>query len=99
MGTHVHPWWIYVNVWQNQYSIVKLKKNLIKYFLKRKKKTKKNIKSKSKNKNKTYKGIPIRFAVDVQSLSRVQLYNPMNKSTPGSSVLYYLLEFTQIPVH
>ena len=21
--THVHPWWIHVNVWQNQYSIVK----------------------------------------------------------------------------
>ena len=23
MGTHVHPWWIQVNVWQNQYSVVK----------------------------------------------------------------------------
>ena len=23
LGTHVHPWWIHVNVWQNQYSIVK----------------------------------------------------------------------------
>ena len=23
LGTHVHPWWIQVNVWQNQYSIVK----------------------------------------------------------------------------
>ena len=22
-GTHVHPWWIHVNVWQNQYKIVK----------------------------------------------------------------------------
>ena len=22
-GKHVHPWWIHVNVWQNQYSIVK----------------------------------------------------------------------------
>ena len=21
--THVHPWWIHVNVWQNQYNIVK----------------------------------------------------------------------------
>ena len=21
-GTHVHPWWIHVNVWQNQYNIV-----------------------------------------------------------------------------
>jgi len=23
MGTHVHPWWIHVDVWQNQYNIVK----------------------------------------------------------------------------
>ena len=23
LGTHIHPWWIHVNVWQNQYSIVK----------------------------------------------------------------------------
>ena len=23
LGTHVHPWQIHVNVWQNQYSIVK----------------------------------------------------------------------------
>ena len=23
LGTHVHPWWIHVNIWQNQYSIVK----------------------------------------------------------------------------
>ena len=22
-GTYVHPWWIHVNVWQNQYNIVK----------------------------------------------------------------------------
>ena len=22
-GTHVHPWLIHVNVWQNQYNIVK----------------------------------------------------------------------------
>jgi len=21
--THVHPWWIHVDVWQNQYNIVK----------------------------------------------------------------------------
>ena len=25
-GTRVHPWWIHVDVWQNQYNIVKLKK-------------------------------------------------------------------------
>ena len=23
VGTYVHPWWIHVDVWQNQYSIVK----------------------------------------------------------------------------
>ena len=23
LGTHVHPWWIHVKVWQNQYSILK----------------------------------------------------------------------------
>ena len=22
-GTHLHPWWIQVNVWQNQYNVVK----------------------------------------------------------------------------
>ena len=27
LGTHVHPWQIHVNVWQNQYSIVKQSKN------------------------------------------------------------------------
>ena len=26
LGTHVHPWQIHVNVWQNQCSIVKCKK-------------------------------------------------------------------------
>ena len=23
LGTHVHPWWIHVDVWQNHYNIVK----------------------------------------------------------------------------
>ena len=35
MGTHVHPWWIHVNVWQNQYSIVK--QNKVKIKIKKKK--------------------------------------------------------------
>ena len=30
LGTHVHPWLIHVNVWQNQYSIVKQNKAKIK---------------------------------------------------------------------
>ena len=37
-GTRVYLWWIHVDIWQNQYSIVKLK-NKIKF---KKKKRKKN---------------------------------------------------------
>ena len=36
LGTHVHPWLIHVNVWQNQYSIVKQNKIKIKIKKKRK---------------------------------------------------------------
>ena len=25
-GTHVYPWWIHFDIWQNQYNIVKFKK-------------------------------------------------------------------------
>ena len=32
-GTRVHPWWIYVDVWQNQCSIVK--KNKVKIKIKK----------------------------------------------------------------
>ena len=35
LGTHVHPWRIHVNVWQNQYSIVKQNKVKIKIKKKR----------------------------------------------------------------
>ena len=34
LGTHVHPWLIHVNVWQNQYSIVK--QNEVKIKIKKK---------------------------------------------------------------
>ena len=27
-GTHVHPWWMHVDGWQNQYKIVELKKKI-----------------------------------------------------------------------
>ena len=38
--------------------------------------------------------------VIVQSLKSYPTFcNPMDCSTPGSSVLHYLLEFTQIHVH
>ena len=30
LGTHVHPWVIHVNVWQNEYNIVKQNKVKIK---------------------------------------------------------------------
>ena len=35
LGTHVHPWLIHVNVWQNQYSIVKQNKVKIKIIKKK----------------------------------------------------------------
>ena len=45
LGTHVHPWLIHGNVWQNQYSIVKQNKVKIKIILKIKKKKKKTFNS------------------------------------------------------
>ena len=39
------------------------------------------------------------YYVVVQSLSHLQLCDPMNCSTPGLSVLHHLLEFAQTPVH
>ena len=27
LGTCVHPWWIHVDVWQNQYSIIEQNNN------------------------------------------------------------------------
>ena len=47
LGTHVHPWRIHVNVWQNQYSIVK--QNKVKIKIKKKRKLKNKI-IKTKNK-------------------------------------------------
>ena len=41
MGTRVHLWLIHVNVWQNQYSIVK--QNKVKIKIKQKNLKKKNI--------------------------------------------------------
>ena len=45
--------------------------------------------------NKTYKT----FSQSVQLLSRVQLCDPMNRSTPGLPVHHHLPEFTQTHVH
>ena len=41
LGTHVHPWLIHVNVWQNQYSIVK--QNKVKIKIKKKELCKKGF--------------------------------------------------------
>ena len=41
-GTCVYLWWIHVDIWQNQYNIVKLKK----FFLREKKDKKKVMKGK-----------------------------------------------------
>ena len=35
LGSHVHPWWIHVNMWQNQYNNVK--QNKVKTKIKKKK--------------------------------------------------------------
>ena len=40
-----------------------------------------------------------RIFSSVQSLSRVQLCNPMNRNTPGLPVHHHLPEFTQTHVH
>ena len=37
-GTRAYPWRIHVDIWQNQYNIVKLKKKKKKIILKKKKK-------------------------------------------------------------
>ena len=39
------------------------------------------------------------FVAVVQSLSHVQLYNSMDCSTPGFSLLHYHPEFAQIHAH
>ena len=41
LGIHIHLWLIHVNVWQNQYRIVKQNKVKIKIYLKKEKKIKK----------------------------------------------------------
>ena len=43
LGTHVHPWLIHVDVWQNQYSIVKQNKVKIKIKKKKKNQSKNNM--------------------------------------------------------
>ena len=49
------------------------------------------------------KNITVQFSrtsvQSVQSLSRVRLCDPMNRSTPGLPVHHQLPEFTQTPVH
>ena len=51
------------------------------------------------NEQKGQNGTWVSLTVVVQSLSLVHLWDPMDCSTPGSSVLHYLLEFVQIHAH
>ena len=51
-GTRVYLWWIHVDIWQNQYNIVKLKKNKIKSFNINQTKARNKKKNKQTNKNK-----------------------------------------------
>ena len=55
MGTHVHPWLIHVNVWQNQYSIVKQNKVKIKIEKKEKENNEQIPTQEKKYKNKNIK--------------------------------------------
>ena len=57
-----------------------------------------NIRSCQRTKCQTFYGC-LAFESNVQSLSSVQLCDPMNWSMPGFSVLYYLAEFAQTHVH
>jgi len=47
-GTRVYLWWIHVDIWQNQYNIVKLKNKI---FKKGKKKKKENLIGLEENKS------------------------------------------------
>ena len=58
LGTHVHPWLIHVNVWQNQYSIVK--QNKVK------------IKIKNKNKKNNF-GATLKKKVNYRQISHVNI--------------------------
>ena len=37
-GTHVYLWWIHVDIWQNQYNIVKLKNKILYIYINKNKK-------------------------------------------------------------
>ena len=65
LGTHVHPWGIHVNVWQNQYSIVKQNKVKIK-IKKKKNRTPQNLFQRNSARVKTY--MCIRMVIVVSSV-------------------------------
>jgi len=50
-GTRVYLWWIHVDIWQNQYNIVKLKNTIKKNKIEAKKKNKNMIKKIINEKN------------------------------------------------
>ena len=99
-GTRVYLWWIHVDIWQNQYNIVKLKKKK-KTEKKRMRKIKKNTKKiKPLDRCKTLASHLIRSDhIRSVTLSCLTLCDPMNHSTPGLPVHHQLPEFTQTHVH
>ena len=100
-GTRVYLWRIRVDIWQNQYNIVKLKNKI--------KKKKKDgvavlISDKADFKVKKYQSqtgtlynVSVQFSSVAQSC--LTLCNPMNCSTPGFPVHHQLPESTQPHVH
>ena len=98
-GTRVYLWWIHVDIWQNQYNIVKLKKK--KTEKKRMRKIKKNTKKiKPLDRCKTLASHLIRSDhIRSVTLSCLTLCDPMNHSTPGLPVHHQLPEFTETHVH
>ena len=67
-GTRVYLWWIHVDIWQNQYNIVKLKNKI-------KKKTKQNKKKQISQLEETREGYMSSFTVErkTESPKKAQL--------------------------
>ena len=91
-GTHVYLWWIHVDIWQNQYNIVKLN-NKIKF--------KKNPKNKEDFKAELIEYLQShdKNCCGSATQSCLTLCYPMNCTMPSFPVLHYLPEFARTHVH
>ena len=87
MGTHVHPWLIHVNVWQNQYSIVK--QNKVKIKIKKKELCKKGF-----NDLDNHNGVVTHLEPDIlQCEVKWALESiTMNKTSGGDAILLELFK-------